>query len=140
SRPARPRRRRPGGGGRLVGGRQPAEPFGHGLGAVDDGRDVGGVVGRAPQDRPRVVGGRLGERPPDGAGQRGDAGGGDAVQAAAGGDQGGGGADALDGSPVDGGGEAGRAAHLDGELVEFPRHGLLREEEGLFGEVGDGDP
>ena len=40
---------------------------------------------------------------------------------------------------VDGGGEAGRAAHLDGELVEFRRPRLLGEQEGLFGEVGDGD-
>src|ERR1700722_5941883 len=73
----------------LVGGCQPAESLGHGLRAVDDGLDVGGV----------------GEGPPDGSGERGDAGGGDAVQAAAGGDEVGGGPDALHGSPVDGGGE-----------------------------------
>src|ERR1700733_3539519 len=100
---------------------------------------MGRVVGRAPQDRPRVVGGGVGEGPPDGAGEGGDAGGGDAVQAAAGGDEVGGGADALHGSPVDGGGEAGRPAHLDRELVEFRRLGVLGEQEGLFGEVGDGD-
>ena len=52
------------------GGGEPAEPLGHRLRAADDSAYVAGVVGRAPQDRPWVVGRRFGERPPRGSGER----------------------------------------------------------------------
>jgi hypothetical protein len=45
-----------------AGGGQSAEAFRHGLGAADDGAYVAGVVRRAPRDRPRVAGVRLGQR------------------------------------------------------------------------------
>src|ERR1700722_7518617 len=123
----------------LAGWPQPAEAFRHRLSAADDGAYVAGVVGGAPQDRPRVVGGWPGQRPPGGAGERGDAGGRDAVQAASGGDEAGGGADALHGPLVDGGGEAGRPAHLNGELVEFRGHGFLGEQQRFPRKRGDRD-
>ena len=123
----------------LVGGRQPAEPLRHRPRAADDGAYVAGGLGRAPQHRPRVVRGRFGERPPDGPGECGDAGGGDTVQAAPLDDQVGGRADAFDGPPVHGGSEAGGPAHLDGELIELRGPDLFGEQQRLLGQDGDRD-
>src|ERR1044072_3553498 len=120
--------------GSLVRGDQPSQAFGYRPRAGGDrGYEVGGVGG-APEDGPGVVGHGFDEWSPDGAGECGDAGGGDAVEAASGGDEGGGGADAFDGAFVDGGGEAGGAAHFNGELVEFWCLGVFGEQEGFLGE------
>jgi hypothetical protein len=83
--------------GRLLSGDQPTEPVGHATGTADDGLNLVGAVAGAPQHRPRIIRCGFGERPPDRPGQRRDARGRYAVQAAALGDERGGGADALDG-------------------------------------------
>src|SRR6202035_3183957 len=101
--------------GWLLSGDQPTEPVGHGTGTADDGLNLVGAVAGAPQHRPRIIGCGFGERPPDRPGQRRDARGGYAVQAAALGDERGGGADALDGAFVHGGNETCRPAHLHRE-------------------------
>ncbi len=119
------------------GGGEPAEPPGHRPRAADDGADVAGVVGRAPQDRPRVVGRRFAERPPGGPGERSDAGGRHAVQAASLGDEIGGRADALHGPSVHGGGETGRPAHLDRELIEFRSLHFLGEQQRFLRQACD---
>jgi hypothetical protein len=48
-------------------------------------------------------------------------------------------ADAFHGALVHGGGEVGRPAHLDGELVEFRGQDLLGEQQRFFGQDGDRD-
>ena len=55
------------------------------------------------------------------------------------GDQVGGRANALHGPPVHGGSEAGRPAHLDGELIELRSLDLFGEQQRLLRQDGDRD-